>query len=137
MDKLRNLGRSVKKICSGSGSGSNKRITSGRGASSTRYTRVPSPPVPLSQPFEEEIGVGAHDMDYLEVQKNYGIEEENKVDAVDLDEDDENIVETPEVGNANVRSESVNLPPRPPRAPRARKQTSVAWKFFGRISDTE
>ncbi|KAM3219945.1 hypothetical protein P3L10_024476 [Capsicum annuum] len=76
-------------------------------------------------------------MDYLEVQENYGIEEENEVDTVDLDEDDENIGETPEVGNANVRSESVNLPPRPPRAPRARKQASVAWKFSERISDTE
>ena len=51
---------------------------SGRGTSSSRYTRVPSPPVPLSQPFEEEIGVGAQDIDYLEAQKNYGIEEKNE-----------------------------------------------------------
>ena len=84
------------------------------------------PPAPLSQPIEEEVGVGAHDMDYVEVQKNCGIEEENEVDAVDLDEDDENIGETPAVGNANFRSKSVNLPPRPPNAPRPRKRTSVA-----------
>ncbi|KAF3657152.1 putative origin recognition complex subunit 3-like [Capsicum annuum] len=58
--------------------------------------------------------------------KNYGIEEENKVDAVNLDEDDENIGETPAIGNANVRSESVNLSPRPPCAPRARKTTNIA-----------
>ncbi|KAF3683158.1 putative GPI ethanolamine phosphate transferase 2-like [Capsicum annuum] len=57
---------------------------------------------------------------------NYGIEEENEVDAVDLDEDDENIGETPTVGNANIRSESVNHPPHPPRFLRARKTTSVA-----------
>ena len=85
MDKLRNLAsKCVKKFCpeSGSGSkkritsgsGSKKRITSGRGSSSSRYTRVPSPPVPLGTPFEEEIDVGAHDMDYVEAQKNYGIE---------------------------------------------------------------
>ncbi|PHU12177.1 Cytochrome 89A9 [Capsicum chinense] len=76
-------------------------------------------------------------MDYVEAQKNYGIEEENKVYAVNLDEDDENIGETPTVGNANVRSESVNLPSRPPHAPRDRKTTSIAWQFFERISDTE
>ncbi|PHU21298.1 Cytochrome [Capsicum chinense] len=51
-------------------------------------------------------------MDYVEAQKNYGIEEENEVDAVNLDEDNENIAETPAVGDANVRSESVNLPSR-------------------------
>ncbi|PHT97840.1 hypothetical protein BC332_33208 [Capsicum chinense] len=109
-------------------SGSKKRITSGRGTSSSRYTCVP--PASLSQPFEEEVGVplgvGAHDMDYVEAQKNYGIEEENEVDVVNLDEDDENIGETFAVGNANVRSESVNLPPRPSRAPRAHKTTSIA-----------
>ena len=126
MDKLRNLGKSVKKICPESGSGRKKRITSGRGTSSTRYTRVSSPPVSLSQPFEKEICLGAHDMDYLEVQKNYGIEEENEVDAVNLDEDNKNIAETPVVGDANVRSESVNLPPRPPRSLRTRKTTSIA-----------
>ncbi|KAM3362312.1 hypothetical protein P3S68_017166 [Capsicum galapagoense] len=65
-------------------------------------------------------------MDYVEAQKNYGIEEENEVDAVNLDEDDENIAERPAIGDANVRSESVNLPPRPPSAPRPRKRTSVA-----------
>ncbi|PHU03468.1 hypothetical protein BC332_28719 [Capsicum chinense] len=90
------------------------------GSSSSRYTRVP--PVPLSQPFEEEVGVGAHDMDYVEVQENYNIEEENKVDAVDLNEGDENS-ETPAIENANIRSESVNLPS---RSPRARKTTSIA-----------
>ncbi|KAM3377880.1 hypothetical protein P3S68_010293 [Capsicum galapagoense] len=138
MDKLRNLAtKSVKNFCPGSGSGSKKRITSGRGSSRSRYTRVPSPPIPLGTPFEEEIGVGAHDMDYVEAQKNYGIEEENEVDAVNLDEDNENIAKTPAVGDANVRSESVNLPPRPPSAPRPRKRTSVAWKFFERISDIE
>ncbi|PHT93161.1 hypothetical protein T459_01043 [Capsicum annuum] len=46
-------------------------------------------------------------MDYVETQKNYGIEEENEVDAVNLDEDDKNIGETPAVGNANIRSESI------------------------------
>ncbi|KAF3636308.1 hypothetical protein FXO37_25491 [Capsicum annuum] len=97
-----------------------------RGSSSSRYTRVPSPPVMLGTPFEEEIGVGAQDMDYVEAQENYGIEEENEVDAVNLDEDNENIAETPAVGDANVRSESVNLPPSPPSAPRPRKRTSVA-----------
>ncbi|PHT64078.1 hypothetical protein T459_32179 [Capsicum annuum] len=111
-----------------SNSGSKKRITSGRGTLSSRYTCVP--PASLSQPFEEEVGVplgaGAHDMDYVEAQKNYGIEEENEVDVVNLDEDDENIGETFAVGNANVRSESVNLPPRPSRAPRAHKTTSIA-----------
>ncbi|PHU04675.1 hypothetical protein BC332_25497 [Capsicum chinense] len=86
---------------------------SGRGTSSSRYTRVPPPPVPLSQPFVQEIGVGAHDMNYVEAQENYGIEEENEVDAVDLDEDDENIGETPAIGNANVRSELVNRPSGP------------------------
>ncbi|KAM3232584.1 hypothetical protein P3L10_017943 [Capsicum annuum] len=80
---------------------------------------MPSPPVPLGTSFEEEIGVGAHDMDYVEAQKIYGIEEENKVETVNLDEDDENIGETPTIENAKVRSESINLPPRPPRAPRA------------------
>ena len=65
-------------------------------------------------------------MDYVEAQKNCGIEEENEVDAVNLDEDDENIGETPAVGNANVRSESINVPPRPPHAPRAHKTTSIA-----------
>ena len=114
-----------------------KRITSGRSSSSSRYTRVRSPPVPLGTPFEEEIGVGAHDMDYVEAQKNYGIEEENEVDAVNLDEDDENISETPAVENSNVRFESVNLPPRPPRALRAYKTTSIVWKIFERISDIE
>ena len=87
---------------------------------------MPSPPVPLHTPFGEEISVGAHDMDYVEAQENYGIEEENEVDAVNLNEDDENIGETPAEGNANVRSESVNRPPRPPPAPRARKTTSIA-----------
>ena len=82
----------LKKIYSGSGSGSKKRITSGRGSSSSRYTRVPSPLVPLGTPFKEEIGVGAHDMDYVEAQENYGIEEENEVDAVNLDKDNENLV---------------------------------------------
>ena len=77
----------------------------------------------------------AHAMDYVEAQKNYDIEEENEVDAVNLDEDDENIGETPAVGNANVRSELVNLPPRPPRAPRARKPTSIACQFLGHLSD--
>ncbi|KAF3668248.1 hypothetical protein FXO38_08178 [Capsicum annuum] len=95
----------VLKNCPGSGSDSKKRITSGRGSSSRRYTRVPSPPVSLGTPFEEEIGVVAHDMDYVEAQENYGIEEENKVDAVNLDEDNENIGDTPAVENANVRSE--------------------------------
>ena len=86
MDKLRNLAtKGVKIFCPGSGSGSKKRITSGRGSSSSRYTRVPSPPVPLGTPFEEEIGVGAHDMDYVEAQENYDIEEENEVDAVNFD----------------------------------------------------
>ena len=138
MDKLRNLAtKGVKIFCPGSGSGSKKRITSGRGSSSSRYTRVPSPPVPLGTPFEEEIGVGAHDMDYLEAQENYCIEEENEVDAVNLDEDNENIAETPAVGDANVRSASVNLPSRPPSAPKPRKRTSIAWQFFERISDIE
>ena len=72
------------------------------------------------------LRISAHDMDYVEAQENYGIEEENEVDAVNLEEDDKNIGETPAIGNANVRSESVNLPPRPPRAPRARKTTSIA-----------
>ena len=127
MDKLRNLTtKGVKIFCPGSGSGSKKRITSGRGSSSSRYTRVSSPPVPLGTPFEEEIGVGAHDMDYVEAQENYGIEEENEVDAVNLDEDNENIAETPAVGDVNVRSESVNLPSRPPSAPKPRKRTSIA-----------
>ncbi|PHU17720.1 Hyoscyamine 6-dioxygenase [Capsicum chinense] len=95
------------------------------GSSSSRYTCVP--PVPISQPFEDEIGVGSHDVNYLEVQKNYDIEEENKVDVVNLDVDDEKISETPEVENANVRSESVNLPPPPPRAPtRSRRRTNIA-----------
>ncbi|KAF3664817.1 hypothetical protein FXO37_11329 [Capsicum annuum] len=76
-------------------------------------------------------------MDYVEAQENYGIEEENEVDAVNLDEENENIGETPAVGNANVRSESVNLLPRPPRAARPRKITSVAWKSFECILDTE
>ncbi|PHT53941.1 hypothetical protein CQW23_08403 [Capsicum baccatum] len=40
-------------------------------------------------------------MDYVEAQENYGIEGENEIDAVNLDEDDENIDETPAVGNAN------------------------------------
>ncbi|KAM3281158.1 hypothetical protein P3S67_028178 [Capsicum chacoense] len=138
MDKLRNLAiKGVKKFCPGSDSGSKKRITSGRGSSSSRYTRVPSPPVPLGTPFEEEIGVGAHDMDYVEARKNYGIEEENEVDAVNLDEDNENIAETPAVGDANVRSESVNLPFRPPSSPKPRKRTGIAWQFFERISDIE
>ncbi|KAF3636182.1 hypothetical protein FXO38_24307 [Capsicum annuum] len=96
------------------------------GTSTSRYTCVSSPSVPLGTPFEEEIGVDAHDMDYVEVQENYGIEEENEVDAVNLDEDDENIGETPAVGNANVRSELINLPLHPPRSPRARKTTSIA-----------
>ena len=129
MDKLRNLAtKGVKFFCPGSGSGSKKRITSGRGSSSSRYTRLP--PTPLSQSFEEEVGVplrvGAHDMDYVEAQENYGIEEENEVDAVNLDEDNENIAETPAVGDANVRSESVNLPSRPPSAPKPHKRTSIA-----------
>ncbi|KAF3672222.1 Protein trichome birefringence-like 33 [Capsicum annuum] len=58
-----------------SGSGSKKRIISGRGSSSSRYTRVP--PTPFNQPFEEEVGiplgVGAHDMDYVEAQENYAV----------------------------------------------------------------
>ena len=138
MDKLRNLAnKGVKIFYPERGSGSKKRITSGRGSSSSRYTRVSSPPVPLDTPFEEKIGVDAHDMDYVEAQENYGIEEENEVDAVNLDEDNENIAETPAVGDANVRSESVNLPPRPPSAPRPRKRTSIAWQFFERISDIE
>ena len=67
MDKLRNLStKGVKKSCTGSASGSKKWITSGRGISSSRYTFVPSPPIQLGTPFEEEIGVGAHDMDYVE-----------------------------------------------------------------------
>ncbi|KAF3636898.1 1-aminocyclopropane-1-carboxylate oxidase -like protein 1 [Capsicum annuum] len=107
-----------------SDSGSKKRITSGRGTLSSRYTCVPPPSVPLSQTFEEEIGVGTHDMNYVEAQENYGVEEENEVDAVNLDEDDENIGETPAVENANVRSESVNLPPRLPRVPRAQINTN-------------
>ncbi|KAF3640137.1 putative MKI67 FHA domain-interacting nucleolar phosphoprotein-like [Capsicum annuum] len=109
------------------GSGSKRRIGggSGKGSSSNRYTCVP--PIPVSELFEEEIDLAAHDMDYAETQENYGIEEENEVDAFNLDDDDdENIGETLAVGNANVRSESVNLPPRPPRAPRARKRTSFA-----------
>ena len=111
----------MSKICPGSGSGSKKRITSSRGTSSTRYTRVPQ--VPISQPFEEKVGVGVHDMDYAKTKKNYGIEEKNELDAINLDEDDENIGETPVVGNANVRFESIN---RPARAPRARRPTSIA-----------
>ncbi|PHU02581.1 hypothetical protein BC332_27832 [Capsicum chinense] len=138
MDKLRNLAtKGVKIFCPGSGSGSKKRITSGRVSSSSRYTRMPSPPVPLGTPFEEEIGVGAHDMDYVEAQENYGMKEENEIDAVNLDEDNENIAETPAVGDANVRSESVNLPFRPPSAPKPRNRTSIAWQFFQRISDIE
>ncbi|PHU26003.1 hypothetical protein BC332_04335 [Capsicum chinense] len=128
MDKLRNLAtKGIKNFCPESGSGSKKRITSSRGTSSSRYTRVPL--TPLSQSFEEEVGVPldvcAHDMDYVEAQKNYGMEEENEVDAVNLDEDDENIGETPTIENANVRSESVNLPLHPPRAPRALKGTTT------------
>ncbi|KAF3669266.1 putative ethylene-responsive transcription factor CRF4-like [Capsicum annuum] len=135
MDKLRNLAtKGIKFFCPESSSGSKKQITSGKGTSSSRYTHVPSSPVPFGTPFEEEIGVGAHDMDYVEAQENYGIEEENEVDTVNLDEDDENIGETPAVENANVRSESINLPP---RAPKARKTTSIAWQLFERISDTE
>lgn len=86
----------------------------------------------VSQPFEDEIGVSAHNMNYLDAQKNYSIEEENEVDAVNLDVDDENIGETPEIENANIRSESINLPPRPPwRAPaRSRRRTNIAWNFF-------
>ncbi|PHT51122.1 hypothetical protein CQW23_10869 [Capsicum baccatum] len=138
MDNLRNLAtKGVKKFCPGSGSGSKKRITSGRGSSSSRYTRVPSPSVPLGTPFEEEIGVGAHDMDNVEAQENYGIEEENEVDAVNLDEDNENIAETSAVVDANVRSESVNLPFRPLSAPKPHKRTSIAWQFFECISDIE
>ncbi|KAM3291842.1 hypothetical protein P3S67_020131 [Capsicum chacoense] len=72
-------------------------------------------------------------MDYVEAQENYGIEEENEVDAVNLDEDNENITETPAVGDANVRSESVNLPPRPPSAPRPRKRTSVVGNFLNGV----
>ncbi|KAF3614249.1 putative U4/U6 small nuclear ribonucleoprotein Prp3-like [Capsicum annuum] len=83
--------------------------------------------------LNSDLAEGAHDIDYAEDQENYGIEEENEVDAVNLDEDDENIGETPAVGNANVRSESVNCPPRPPRAPKARTPTSIAWEFFTRI----
>ena len=88
MGKLRNLAtKGVNFFCPGSDSGSKKLITSGRGTSSSRYTRVP--PTPLSQPFEKEVGVplgvGAHDMDYVEAQENYGIEEENEVHAVNLD----------------------------------------------------
>ncbi|PHT68890.1 LOB domain-containing protein 1 [Capsicum annuum] len=45
-------------------------------------------------------------MDYVEDQENYGIEEENEVDVVNLDEDDENIDETPAVENANELPES-------------------------------
>ena len=70
MDKLRNLAtKGVKIFYPGSDSGSKKWITSGRGSSSSRYTRVPSPPVPRGTPFEEEIGVGAHNMNYVEAQK--------------------------------------------------------------------
>ncbi|PHT87692.1 hypothetical protein T459_09798 [Capsicum annuum] len=126
-NKSRNVA-SVKIFCLESGSGSKKQITSGRDSSSSRYIYVP--PISLSQPFEEEVrvplGVGAHDMDYVEAQENYGIEEENEVDAVNLDEDAENIGEKSAVGNANVRSESVNLPSLPPHASRARKTTSIA-----------
>ncbi|PHT34878.1 hypothetical protein CQW23_26678 [Capsicum baccatum] len=75
------------------------------------------------QPFEEEVGVSGYDMDYVEAQENYDIEEENKVDAFDLNEDDENIGETSAVENAKIRSESVN---RPSRSPRAHKTTSIA-----------
>ncbi|KAM3356879.1 hypothetical protein P3S68_023593 [Capsicum galapagoense] len=50
-------------------------------------------------------------MDYVEAQENYGIEEENEVDAVNLDDDNENIAETLAVGNANVRSDRlISLP---------------------------
>ncbi|PHT56684.1 Elongator complex protein 5 [Capsicum baccatum] len=70
-------------------------------------------------------------MDYVEAQENYGIEEENEVDAVNLDEDDENIAETPAVGNANVRSELVNLPPRPPSAPRPLLMRELTYQLIG------
>ncbi|KAF3643133.1 hypothetical protein FXO37_22150 [Capsicum annuum] len=113
-------------VSSGPGNPARFDLACGRGSSSSRYTRAPSPPVPLGTPFEKEIGVGAHDMDYVEAQKNYGIEEENEVDAVNLDEDNENIAKTPTVGDTNVRSESINLPHRPPSAPRPRKRTSIA-----------
>ncbi|KAF3661878.1 putative glucan endo-1,3-beta-glucosidase A-like [Capsicum annuum] len=57
------------------------------------------------------LGVGVHDMDYVEAQENYSIEEENEVDAVNLDEDNENIAETFAVENANVRSDRlISLP---------------------------
>ncbi|PHT79505.1 hypothetical protein T459_17557 [Capsicum annuum] len=70
-------------------SGSKKLIGGGsdRGSSSTRYTR--EPPVPVSQSFEEEIGVGAHDSDYSEAQKNYdhvGIEGVNECNGGSLRE---------------------------------------------------
>ena len=110
MDKFRKVGKSVRNFCPGSGS--KKQIGSGRGSSNTRYTSVP--PVPISESFENEIRVGAHDMNYFEVQENYGIEEENEVDSVDVDENDDDVDVTPESGNVNVQSESVNLPPRPP-----------------------
>ncbi|PHU05757.1 hypothetical protein BC332_26579 [Capsicum chinense] len=69
-------------------------------------------------------------MDYVEAQENYGIEEENEVDTVNLDEDDENISETPAVENANVRSESVNLHPHPPRAQELVKQLVLHGNFL-------
>ncbi|KAF3619922.1 hypothetical protein FXO38_32650 [Capsicum annuum] len=145
MHKLRNLAtKGVKIFYPGSDSGSKKQITSGIGTSSCRYTRVPPPPISLSQPFEEEIGVGAHDMDYVEAQKNYDIEEENEVDAVNLDEDDENIddeeQEQPDLwtamGDANTYIDklynhyvdlldlavSTNITPHPPEEPSSSKR---------------
>ena len=87
-----------------------KKNTSGRGNTSRFYSRMPEAP-----PSEfGEIGVGANDMNDLEFQETYGVEEQNEVE-IEQDNDDNDTPTSPVVNIGNL----------PPRPVIQRKKTSL------------
>ena len=109
MDQLRKVGKSVKNLCPGGSSGSKKKNSSGRGSTSRFYSRMPEAP-----PSEfGEIGVGANDMNDLEFQETYGVEEQNEVEVEQNNDDDDDTPTSPAVIIGNAQSRISNLPPRP------------------------
>ena len=110
MDQLWKAGKSVKNLCPGGSSGSKKKNSSGRGSTSRFYSRMSeAPPSEIG-----EIGVGAHDMNDLELQENYGVEEQNEVEVKQNNDNDDNDTPTSlAVILGNAQSRTSNLPPRP------------------------
>lgn len=111
MHKLQKIDKNDRNFYSESCSGGKKQIDFDRGSSNTRYIHASS--IFVNKPFDNEIGLGAHDMNYLEVQEIFGIEEENEVKPIDVDENGDDVNVTPRSKNVNVQSESINLPSRP------------------------